>query len=137
MLKNYLELLKKLIDSFTKTGDVASFSDYIEAIKCTFIILFSTLGVLVLSIALMGLPYLLYKKVTHRFVEQLNNINTEMIEKQNRGEDIHAEFKINEEIAKKLRRAKILYWVGFTAVYIPFMIPTILFLGDLFLRFIN
>lgn len=134
MLKKYLELLKRLIESFTKTGDIASFADYIEAIKCTFIILFSTIGLLIFFIALIRIPFMLYKKLTYHLVEQLNKINKEIIDKQNGEEDIYKKFN---EVTEKLRRIKIIYWAGFTALYVPFMIPTFLFLGDLFLRFIK
>lgn len=116
MFAKYLRFIEELINVI-KTGEgTLAFTDYLSVLGNTFLLI----GVIVVIFGIFygsfSAPRLVYKKTVGKIYSEFQSLV-----KNNEIEKI-------KPFEKRLRNAKIIYFTLFTVVYIPFIIPTILYI---------
>lgn len=130
MFNKYFEFIKNLFERvFTSGGDSVSFADYI------YVILF-TLGLVSLVVAIgiilfysVKLPVILYKKIVKKIQVKITETE-DKVEKMAKSNNQPEECIVKELdiLYSKLLKRKILYIAGVVLIYVPLLIPTLLFL---------
>lgn len=116
MLKKYLDLLSSI---YSENGTRFDFSTYLQVLKYTCGLMGVILGILVLIVATIGLPVIFYKNFVSKYKPErfIPDLDVENFDR-----------KAYETHHKKYVFRKIIYFVCLGVFYIPFMIPTVLFL---------
>lgn len=128
MLQKYLELLMKIFNSLVGKGSVVSFSEYLQTILYTFLILLLMLLFLTIVSSLLFGPKKAYIKYVYN--EKMNLWH--MLSAQY-NQDMSVSDVIVEGQMKKYKQFKICYWVLFIFIYIPIAIPSTFYILDLIL----
>ena len=119
MLQKYQEALKRLFDSvFHSGGGDVSFFDYLSSVGMGISLLLILLLIVVLVIGVGFVPAKGYKwayRVSHDAInKELEKENTDMA--------------VLSKLKSTARCKMALFWVGLVVVYIPFAIPTVLYI---------
>lgn len=117
MFKKYVDFIKQAFNAIVSGGEV-SLTDYLRAVGyglgLMLVILFS--GLLLFGSVLV--PIKIYQKFISRDIDKLTS----------------ADMALNSSLLKKITRKKTLFFVGTIFVYIPVMVPTLLFVFELVTR---
>lgn len=114
LIEKYYEQLKKLLDAVhTLTGGEKNYDAYFCALKLTAMLIFETIGMLVGCATIVLVPVLVYKVGMKRLTA---------------GVSLTAEPGMVIKVNRNVTWFRFLFWSITIVVYIPLMIPTILFL---------
>lgn len=119
MFNKYKELIEKLFNSVFKSTEQTTFLDYLNVLKYTALILLNIILVVSLFVGMITIPVLLYKK----FVSSIKKIDSK-------------ELSLDDfnKLEKKIFIRNILYWTALIFLYLPFLIPTILYIISKIIR---
>ena len=112
----YKDLIEKIFSSiFDKTGEVASFVEYLTVVGLS--LLFALIVAFTISLFIGSAvgPIFTYKKMFSGIKERMMSFNKD------------SDVKEYEEIRKKYRNRIVLFWSLLIFVYIPVAIPTVLY----------
>jgi len=116
MISKYLESLQALFEAI-KTGRDFTFLDYLTTIGLTISLMAMIVVVVIAVIAMCVGP----KKVYNKFMADLEVKAGEIIASKIYGKEW-------KELEKKIRNRKIMFAIGIVTLYLPIVIPTILYL---------
>lgn len=112
MLNAYYSQLQKLYDLLS-SGQIKDPAVYFETIKLTALIILQSLGGLIGCMVVIGIPVVVYRKGYKKITAAINmDTNKQEMEK----------------TLKQLNRFRICFVALLLVAYVPFMIPTVLFL---------
>lgn len=117
MLKKYVDLLGSL---YSNKGAKLDFKTYLEALKYTGALISILLCIVMLAAAVIGLPVYIYRKFVSKYHPQKYINSVTDMEKIDETELNYYQKKFTVRI--------IIYFCGLMIIYVPFMIPTVLFL---------
>lgn len=129
MFNKYFEFIKNLFERvFTSGGDSVSFVDYIYIILFTLGFIASVIAIGIVLFYSAKLPVILYKK----FVKKLQTEITETEEKIEKMAECTTPTEENlaeklDNLCSKLFNRMVLYVLGVVVIYIPLLVPTLLF----------
>lgn len=124
MFTKYFEVIKTLFEAvFRNSGENIRFTDYLYVLGFTFALIGGVIAAIAVLALIVILPILVYKKLTKKTHERI----TEYHEKIESGKSEGALIGINKE-EKILKIKKICFFVSVIFVYMPFVIPTLLFI---------
>ena len=116
LFNSYKNLLEKITSSiFEKTGETASFLEYLSVVGLS--LLFAAIiafTILLIAISAAG-PVFFHKKLFKGIKERKAKFNQD------------SDIKEYEEIKKKTRNRNILFWFALIFLYLPVSIPTVLY----------
>ena len=129
MFDKYFEFIKNLFEGvFTSGRDSVSFVDYIYVILFTLGLIASVIAIGIVLFYSAKLPVILYKK----FVKKLQTEITETEEKIEKMAECTTPTEENlaeklDNLCSKLFNRMVLYVLGVVVIYIPLLVPTLLF----------
>ena len=129
MFDKYFEFIKNLFERvFTSGGNSVSFVDYIYVILFTLGLIASVIAIGIVLFYSAKLPVILYKK----FVKKLQTEITETEEKIEKMAECTTPTEENlaeklDNLCSKLFNRMVLYVLGVVVIYIPLLVPTLLF----------
>lgn len=129
MFDKYFEFIKNLFEGvFTSGRDSVSFVDYIYVILFTLGLIASVIAIGIVLFYSAKLPVILYKK----FVKKLQTEITETEEKIEKMAECTTPTEENlaeklDNLCSKLFNRMVLYILGVVVIYIPLLVPTLLF----------
>lgn len=124
MFTKYFEVVKTLFEAvFRNSGENIRFTDYLYVLGFTFALIGGVIVAIVMLALIVVLPVLVYKKLTKKTHEKI----TEYHEKIESGKCEGALIGISKE-ENTLKIKRICFSVGVIFVYVPFVIPTLLFI---------
>lgn len=128
MFNKYFDLVKGLFEAVFKGGEAVKFSDYIQVLLFTFaLIALAVAGIAVLFFIVKG-PMILHKKLTHKIQLTIKEID-KAVEEQ--CFDKYPEDTIEPkyaELQSQLVKRNWLFAGLIVLLYIPLVIPTLLFI---------
>ena len=130
MFDKYFEFIKNLFEGvFTSGRDSVSFVDYIYVILFTLGLIASVIAIGIVLFYSAKLPVILYKK----FVKKLQTEITETEEKIEKMAECTTPTEENlaeklDNLCSKLFNRMVLYVLGVVVIYIPLLVPTLLFI---------
>ena len=130
MFNKYFDLIKGLFDSVFKGGEAVEIKDYFLLLGFTL----ALIGVFAVSIAILFFivkgPMLLYKKLTYKIRTEIKELDL-AIENQcfDKYPKETIEAKYNELHSNAVKR-NIIFTVLIVFLYIPIVIPTLLFIAS-------
>ena len=117
MFQSYLQLLRDLFEKvFDHAGGVVTFLDYLQAVGMGILLL---LIVAVIIAGIIGLFFFPYKGYGF-FVKNINQKLSDAVENGS-----HEEITLLEKLKRK---RSIFYWTCLVIIYVPFAIPTVLYI---------
>lgn len=120
MFSRYLQFINGIIDTLRSGKGELTFFDYLSVLGQTFLLI----GVLAIIVAIIaasiGAPKLVWTKTVGKINVKLNDVLLNDVL------NSEAYSKIRE-LENKLKKSKIVYFALLFAVYIPFIVPTILY----------
>lgn len=127
MFSKYFELVKTLFDNvFLSSGESVSILDYFYVIGMTLaIIAIVILGCLILF-GSVKLPILTYKKLIKKLKTKRDELLKQM--KSDDAENYTNLCKEYEKVEQTIHKRFIIYILGIILIYIPLLIPTLLFI---------
>lgn len=131
MFQKYSELIRKIFNSiFNQDGSSVTLGDYFQTLGYTALIMLSVALCLVIFISLYYLPYRIYIKITKPFVKLINEKMSFEYEcaKEKKTEKFHISNEQFELEMKKFRNTKLYFSLGIIFAWVPFAIPTVLFI---------
>ena len=129
MFDKYFEFIKNLFERvFTSGGNSVSFVDYIYVILFTLGLIASVIAIGIVLFYSAKLPVILYKK----FAKKLQTEITETEEKIEKMAECTTPTEENlaeklDNLCSKLFNRMVLYVLGVVVIYIPLLVPTLLF----------
>lgn len=129
MFDKYFEFIKNLFERvFTSGGNSVSFVDYIYVILFTLGLIASVIAIGIVLFYSAKLPVILYKK----FAKKLQTEITETEEKIEKMAECTTPTEENlaeklDNLCSKLFNRMVLYILGVVVIYIPLLVPTLLF----------
>lgn len=129
MFDKYFEFIKNLFERvFTSGGNSVSFVDYIYIILFTLGLIASVIAIGIVLFYSAKLPVILYKK----FAKKLQTEITETEEKIEKMAECTTPTEENlaeklDNLCSKLFNRMVLYVLGVVVIYIPLLVPTLLF----------
>lgn len=129
LFQKYKELIESIFNGITKGDSTATLADYFSVIKYSFLII----GILGLTVFVFffawKLPVVVWKKTTAKVVEELKQLMSDY--KHLTSEEIK-KIRTLESKLKKIKAANIF---GIACIYVPCIIPLVLILIDMVVRF--
>lgn len=123
MFSRYLQFINGIIDTLKSGKGELTFFDYLSVLGQTFLLI----GVLAIIVAIIfasiGAPKFVWTKTVGKINVKLNELLKSL---NGTSEDISA-YEDMDTLEKKLKKSKIVYFILLFAVYIPFIVPTILY----------
>lgn len=117
MFQSYLQLLRDLFEKvFDHAGGVVTFLDYLQAVGMGILLL---LIIVVIIAGIIGLFFFPYKGYGF-FVKNINQKLSDAVENGS-----HEEITLLEN---SKRKRSIFYWTCLVVIYVPFAIPTVLYI---------
>lgn len=117
MFQSYLQLLRDLFEKvFHHAGGEVTFLDYLQAVGMGILLL---LIVAVIIAGIIGLFFFPYKGYGF-FVKNINQKLSDAVENGS-----HEEITLLEKLKRK---RSIFYWTCLVVIYVPFAIPTVLYI---------
>lgn len=117
MFQNYLQLLGDLFEKvFHHTGGEVTFLDYLSAVGMGILLLLIVVVIIAGTIGLFFFPYKGYSF----FVKNINQKLSDAVENGN--------YEEITSLEKSKRKKSIFYWTCLFVVYVPFAIPTVLYI---------
>lgn len=117
MFQSYLQLLRDLFEKvFDHAGGVVTFLDYLQAVGMGILLL---LIVVVIIAGIIGLFFFPYKGYGF-FVKNINQKLSDAVE--------NGSYEKITLLEKSKRKRSIFYWTCLVVVYVPFAIPTVLYI---------
>lgn len=134
MFNKYFDLVKALFESvFKASGERVHIMDYLYVLGFTFALIAALVAVLAILFGLWKAPVAVYKKFTGKITEDMDaamNALTSADEKDDT--DMVAAFRAEyDALEEKLTRKNIIFAAGVVFFYLPFVIPTVLFIFSL------
>lgn len=124
MFTKYFEVVKTLFEAvFRNSGENIRFTDYLYVLGFTFAIIGGVIAAFVMLALIVVLPVLVYKKLTKKTHEKITEYHKSI--ESGKGKDAFVGISKEE---KTLKIKKICFSVGVIFVYVPFVIPTLLFI---------
>lgn len=119
MLQKYQETLKHLLDGVlhSSSGKV-TFGDYLNSVGTGIVLLLILLFIVLLVVGVFFVPTKGYKFV-HKAAYQ--TLNEELMKEE-------LDVALVKKLESSAKRKMALFWVGFVVLYIPFAIPTVLYI---------
>lgn len=122
MFSRYSELIKNLFRHIVKPESVeVSFMDYLTVLGQTALILLVLAGMIAVFSIIILIPIWLYKIYISGVKKKMNDLLALVQTNQTNIYDL-------EKCKKNIRNRNILYVIIIAVIYIPFMIPTVLFI---------
>lgn len=134
MFNKYFDLVKALFESVFKTGgERVHIVDYLYVLGFTFALIGAGVAILAILFGLWKIPAVVYKKFTGKVEESMEAaMNALTSAESENDEDKVAAFKAEYDLLEeKLTRKNIIFASGIVLIYLPFVIPTILFILSL------
>ena len=127
MFKRYFELVKNLFESISSGSTEVTFGEYLMTIGYTLGIAAIIVIILILVTSSVYGPIAVHKKLFASLVKKRNELCAE-------GNCAVDQIKEVKEVLKKIRIRTILYVLGLVILYIPIMVPTVLYLLYVFVH---
>ena len=121
MFLKYSQLVGKLFTELWNNKQSADFFVLLKTIGCSLMLVLSIILIILLTVFVIAGPYKFYGF----FLSNINKTLTDELSKAN--PDIENVHKLN----KKVRNRKIAFWSLLIFVYLPIMVPTVLYLLNL------
>ena len=129
LFQKYKELIESIFNGITKGDSTATLADYFSVIKYSFLII-GILGLTVFVFFLTWkLPVVVWKKTTAKVVEEINQLMG------NYYQLTSEEIKKIGTLKSKLKKIKAANIFGIACIYVPCIIPLVLILIDMVVRF--
>lgn len=129
LFQKYKELIESIFNGITKGNSTATLADYFSVIKYSFLII-GILGLTVFVFFLAWkLPVVVWKKTTAKVVEEINQLMG------NYYQLTSEEIKKIGTLKSKLKKIKAANILGIACIYVPCVIPLVLILIDMVVRF--
>lgn len=129
LFQKYKELIESIFNGITKGNSTATLADYFSVIKYSFLII-GILGITVFVLFFAWkLPVVVWKKTTAKVVEELKQLMS------NYKHLISEEIKKIRTLESKLKKIKAANILGIACIYVPCVIPLVLILIDMIVRF--
>ncbi len=129
LFQKYKELIESIFNGITKGDSTATLADYFSVIKYSFLII----GILVLTVCVFffawKLPVVVWNKTTAKVVEELKQLMS------NYKHLTSDEIKKIRTLESKLKKIKAATVLGIACIYVPCVIPLVLILIDMVVRF--
>ena len=129
LFQKYKELIESIFNGITKGDSTATLADYFSVIKYSFLII----GILGLTVFVFFLTWKLlvvvWKKTTAKVVEEINQLMG------NYYQLTSEEIKKIGTLKSKLKKIKAINIFGIACIYVPCIIPLVLILIDIVVRF--
>lgn len=132
MFNKYFDLVKSLFDAvFVKGGSAVHFTDYLKVLGFTLAIIVCVVLILAVLFFVGKGPVAVYKKLTKKINGEIK-ATEKVIETKEYGEyTAETIFNRYDELLKNLKKRKLAFSAGVVFLYIPFVIPTLLFIFSL------
>lgn len=131
MFNKYFGFIKDLFDSVFRGGETVSFTDYLYVIGFTLALIVCFAAVVVALFFVCKGPTFVYKKIVKKVKAEIaevdNAVATKNYDKYPKDEISEIYNKLNAKFTKR----KIYFALGVIFLYIPFVIPTFLFIASL------
>ena len=130
MFNKYFEFIKALFESvFSKGGEAVSFLDYLYVIFFTLALVAVLAVCVVVLIYSVRLPVLVYKRITRKIKDNICELDEKIA---NPTEDMDGKVVFAERDKLQLSLTKRLgfFLAGVVLLYIPILVPTLLFLAS-------
>ena len=128
MFIKYFELIKSLFEStFKSSGNEVRFLDYLYVLGYTFALIGILIVLICVFAGIIALPIFVHKKVTKKDRVKMKELQLQIIKEEKPTEV----FKISEMISsidRKIVKKNTCFVIGIIFLYVPFVVPTILFL---------
>lgn len=128
MFVKYFDLIKNLFDNvFRNNGNEVNFIDYLYILGYTF----ALIGVLIVLICvftgIIALPIFVHKKVIKKDRVKMKELQLQII-KEEKPTEVFKISKMISNIDRNIVKRNICFVVGIIFLYVPFIIPTALFI---------
>lgn len=131
MFNKYFEFIKALFESvFSKGGEAVSFLDYLYVIFFTLALVAVLVVCVVVLVYSVRLPILVYKRITRKIKDKINELD-EKIANPTEDMDGKAIFAERDALQLSLKKRLGFFIAGVVFLYIPVLVPTLLFLASL------
>ncbi len=131
MFNKYFEFIKSLFDSVFRGGEAVSFTDYLYVIGFTLaLIVCFALAAVALFFVCKG-PFLVYKKIVKNIKAEISTVDNAVATKNYEKYPKEEISEIYNKLNTKLTKRRAYFALGVVFLYIPFVIPTLLFVASL------
>lgn len=115
MFTKYLHLISNLIDTIKTGKGNITFLDYLGVLGNTFLLILILCVIVVIAIGCIAGPKFTYGKMIGTLCDKMNGLLQDK--------------KLDEvaDLEAKIKKRKIVYYILLFAVYLPFVIPTFLY----------
>ena len=134
MFDKYFDLVKALFESVFKTGgERVHIVDYLYVLGFTFALIAALVAVLAILFGFWKAPVAVYKKFVGETEENIDAIMKAIVSAEaEKDAGKLAAFKSEyDALEEKLTRKRVVFAAGVVLLYLPFVIPTILFIFSL------
>lgn len=130
MFNKYFDLIKTLFENvFRSGGEGVRFVDYLYVLGFTLALILCAGALCAIVYGLYKLPAVVYKKLTKRVFAELHAVEKQITSGESH--QVICEYKVYEKyesLLKTLKIKRICFAIGIIFIYIPFAIPTVLFI---------
>lgn len=130
MLKKYLDFLNKIFESITHKGGNITFADYISGIGMSIAIIAIIMIFIIILIGGWKFPSYVYHKSISGIMKKKEEFADQITEatKKHKLDVVNALQEKSDALDTKLAQRRLIFIVGVIALYVPVIIPTILYL---------
>lgn len=129
MFVKYFDLIKNLFDNvFRNNGNEVNFIDYLYILGYTFALIGSLILLLGIFAGAIFIPVFIHKKLLSKSRKRMKELQNCVINKANEALEVCALSKEIAEIEKQIKIKNTCFVFGVIFFYIPFVIPTALFI---------
>ena len=132
MFNKYFELIKSLFETvFTSGGESVQFIDYLYVLGFTFALIAAAIISVIALYYMVKLPFIVYQKFVKKIKKEIEEVETAVADQDYSKYPKDTIANTYETLYKSLKKRRIGYIFGVVFVYVPFVIPTILFVISL------
>lgn len=137
MLKKYLEFLKGIFESITHKGGDITFLDYLSGIGMSIAIIALIVLFITLIVGGWKFPRFVYEKFIADLIKKKgDNVDQVVIATRSGNTELVKELKNNQiDLDGQIARRKWIFALGVIVLYVPIIVPTILYLIYLVFHF--